>query len=126
MGIRQDLKDYQTAMNRGWKITDEMKTRIMRECMDVLTNETNARTRLRAAECLMTMEAQNIKIDEAEKAKVQIKLSTPYEQMSSQDNDSVIESIVSGAIEGPGKTREISAEEFIESCTPEQEGECEK
>ena len=55
MGIRKDNLDYQMAINRGWKITDEMKNRIMQECMLVIETSQNAREKIRSVVCLTSM-----------------------------------------------------------------------
>tara|TARA_R100000152_G_C6621191_1_gene71843 strand:- start:66 stop:449 length:384 start_codon:yes stop_codon:yes gene_type:complete len=120
MGIRKDILDYQMAINRGWKITDEMKNRIMQECMLVIETSQNAREKIRAVECLTSMESQNIQIDNASKAKVHLNLNATNGQISSDENNTIIDSIVSGHI---SEHKEITAEEFIESCKQEDPSE---
>ena len=103
MGIRSEIQGYMQAMKLGWNITDEMKAVILDRCEDVISNDPNSRSAIRAIECIVKMEESNIKLAESQSTKLSIKVSAPYDQMTSSQNDSIVENIVSGAIAPPSE-----------------------
>ena len=121
MGTRKELQEYGTAITNGWNITPEMKEMILAECMRVITESTKPREKIRAVETLTKMNQQNIDIQNAEKAKINLNISAPYESMTESANDTIIDSIVSDALDPPQAYREISPAEFFSNGEDDSE-----
>lgn len=88
-------------MSLGWKIEDDTKAMIMERLQDLISNDPNSRSAVRAIECITKMEEQNIRIAEASSVKTSVRFTAPYEQMSASQNESIVDGLVSGAIEPP-------------------------
>ena len=101
MGNRKDIQDFMMAMSLGWNITDDQKAVMLERCNALIARDPNSRSAIRAMECLIKMEEQNIRIAESNQTKLSIKMTAPYEQMSAEQNESIVEDIISGILPAP-------------------------
>jgi hypothetical protein len=106
MGRRSDLQLYAQAVNNGWPMSSDVRKAIIDECLQMVQAPgSKPREKVRAMEVLAKFDMLNFQRESTKSAKVNVNVSVPYEQMSADENDEIVDALVTsvrdGALEPP-------------------------